>query len=155
MKLRVWKVVGLLVVIAAVVVAFLYWNSPARRIRAVLSDGEAAIEAKDLDRAMSHVSLHYQDENGFNFLTVKELLKRVFEQFEGCDVRLANIAVDIHDERAVVRADLEVLVIHQGEKAYLIGSGEKPALVRITFTKDMLRWQVRSVDGLRLPLARE
>ncbi len=155
MKLRGWQVAGILVVLAAAVVAFLYWNSPARRIRAVLSDGEAAIEAKDLDRAMSHVSFHYQDEHGFNFLAVKDLLKRIFEQFEGFDVRLTNITVDIHDERAVVRTDLELVVIVKGEKAYLIGSGEKPVPVRMTFTKDMLRWQVQSVDGLRLSFTRE
>lgn len=57
MKRKVWVVMGFLTVTAAVIIGFFYWSSPERRIRAVLSDGEAAIEAKDLDRVMSHVSL--------------------------------------------------------------------------------------------------
>ena len=63
MKRRTWVVAGLLVIIVASMVGFWYWNSPDRRVRAVLADGETAIETKDLDRAMSHVSLQYRDEN--------------------------------------------------------------------------------------------
>ena len=146
-----WFIVGLLVVMAAAVIGFLYWNSPERRIRAVLADGKAAIEAKDMDRAMSHVSLQYRDQNGFAYMTVKKLLKMAFDQFEGFDVRLSNVKMEIKKDRAVVSADLDVVGIQKGEKSYLIGSQQEPVPIRVTFVKETMRWLVVSVDGIRMP----
>lgn len=146
-----WLLAVILTMIAASVIGFWYWNSPERRIRAILTDGKAAIEKKDLDRAMSHVSLQYRDENGFAYMTVKKLLKMAFDQFEEFDVRLTNVQMEIQKDRAVVHADLDVIGTHQGEKSYLIGSREEPVPIRITFAKETLRWQVLSVDGIRLP----
>jgi hypothetical protein len=114
MKIKTWFIVMLLAVTVASVIGFLYWNSPERRIRAVLADGKTAIEAKDLDRAMSHVSLQYRDENGLAYLTVKKLLKMAFDQFEGFELRLSNVQMEIQKDRAVVRADLGVIGTHQG-----------------------------------------
>lgn len=151
MKRKVWVVIGFLTVTAAVIVGFLYWSSPERRIRAVLSDGEAAIEAKDLDRVMSHVSLQYRDERGFAYLTVKKLLRMACDEFEGFDLRLGNVHIDVQENGAVIQTDLEVLIIAQGKKAYLIGSREGPVPIRITMAKETMRWLVQSVDGIRMP----
>ena len=148
-----WIVLIVLTILVASVIGFIYWNSPERRIRAVLTDGKAAIEAKDLDRAMSHVSLQYRDENGFAYMTVKKLLKMAFDQFEGFDLRLTNVSMEIQKDRAVVQTDLEVIGIQQGEKSYLIGSREESVPIRITFVKETMRWQVVSVDGIRMPFS--
>ena len=148
-----WIVLVVLAILAASVIGFLYWNSPERRIRAVLTDGKAAIEAKDLDRAMSHVSLKYRDENGLAYMTVKKLLKMAFDQFEGFDLRLTNVKLEIEKDRTVVHADLDVIGTNKGEKSYLIGSREEPVSIRITLVKETMRWQVLSVDGIRLPFA--
>jgi len=145
-------VITLLVAIALGVVGFLHWNSPERRIRAVLSDSEAAIEAKDLDRAMSHVSLQYRDEQGLAYLPMKRLMKRAFDQFEGFDIRLSDIRIDINEDQALIQADLEVLVVSQNEKAYLIGSRQEPVPIRIALAKETLNWKILSVNGIRLPI---
>lgn len=144
-------IIPLLVVIGLGVIGFLSWNSPERRIRAVLSDSKAAIEAKDLDRAISHVSLQYRDEQGLAYLPMKRLMKRAFDQFEGFDVRLADIRIDISKDQALVQADLEILVVSQNEKAYLIGSQEEPVPIRITLAKEILDWKILSVNGIRIP----
>lgn len=152
MKPRAWIVITLLVVIAFGVIGFLYWNSPERRIRAVLSDSEAAVEAKDLDRAMSHVSLQYRDEQGLAYLPMKRLMKMAFGQFEGFDIRLTDIRIDINKDQALIQADLEVLVVSQNEKAYLIGSRQEPVPIRIALAKETLNWKILSVNGFRLPI---
>lgn len=153
MKLRTWIIVTLLAVIAASVVGFLYWNSPERRIRAVLTDSKAAVEAKEMDRAMSHVSLQYRDENGFAYLTVKKLLKMAFDQFEGFELRLSKVQLEVEKDRAVVRADFETIGINKGEKSYLIGSREEPVPIRITLVKETMRWKIVSVDGIKIPFS--
>ncbi len=152
MKLGARIVIPLLVVIAFGVIGFLYWNSPERRIRAVLADSEAAIEAKDLDRAMSHVSLQYRDERGLAYLTIKRLIKMAFDQFEGFDVKLSDIRVDINKDKALVQVNLEVLVVSKNEKAYLIGSQQEPVPIRIALAKEILQWKILSVNGIRLPI---
>ncbi|MBI3611457.1 MAG: hypothetical protein HY204_12260 [Nitrospirae bacterium] len=153
MKIKTWLIGTLLTVTIASVIGFMYWNSPERRIRAVLSDGKAAIEAKEMDRAMSHVSLQYRDENGLAYMTVKKLLKMAFDQFEGFELRLTNVALEIEKDHAVVRADLDVIGIHQKEKSYLIGSQQEPVPIRITLVKETMKWQVVSVDGIKMPFA--
>jgi hypothetical protein len=143
-------IAGLLIALAAAAAGFLHWNDPDRRIRAVLSCGESSIEAKELDGAMSRVSLQYRDEMGLAYLNVKQVLEMAFEEFDGFDVRLQNMRIEIQKDKARVLADLEVLVVVQGQEAYLIGDREKPVPIRIALARETLLWKVRSVDGIRL-----
>lgn len=151
MKRRIWLAAGLLALATASIIGFLYWNSPERRIRAVLSDGETAIEAKDLARVMSHVSLQYRDEQGFAYLTVKKLLEMAFDEFEGLDVRLSDVNIEVQEDRALVQTDSRVIITAQGEKAYIIGDHEEPVPVRIALAKETLKWRIQSVNGIRMP----
>lgn len=145
------KLVLLATALAVLVVGFLVWNSPERRIRAAISEGKAAIESKDLAGAMSHVSLHYQDPLGLNYGGVRMVLTRSFALFEKMAVRLDRMQVDVDDDRAAVHADLSIIVTTGGQKAYLIGGRDEPVPITIRFIKERIRWQVRSVEGIRWP----
>jgi hypothetical protein len=151
MQPKTWITATLLALVICGVIGFWYWNSPERRIRTVLSESEAAVEAKDLDRVMSHVSLQYRDDQGLAYLPLRKLMKLAFDQFEGLDVRLSDIRIDINKEQAIVRADLEVLVVSRNEKADLIGSRQEPIPIRIALTNETLKWKIISVNGIRLP----
>src|SRR3990172_2202845 len=151
MRLGARIVITLLAVLAVGVIGFWYWNSPERRIRGVLTDSEAAVQAEDLDRVMSHISLQYRDDQGLAYLPLKRLMKMAFDQFEGLDVRLSDIRIDIKKDQALVQADLEVLVVQQHEKAYLMGSREQPLPIRISLANQTLKWKILSVNGIRLP----
>jgi len=133
-------------------IGFLYWNSPERRIRAVLSDSVAAVEAKDLDRIMYHVSLQYRDEQGFAYLPIKRLIQTAFDRFDGLDVRLTDIKIDIQKNQALAQANLEVLVASQSKKSSLIGGRQEPVPIRITLASEALKWKVLSVNGFKLPI---
>jgi hypothetical protein len=54
--------------------------------------------------------------------------------------------------QALVQADLDVFVVSQSKKAYLIGSRQEPAPIRITLTKEDLKWRVLSVNGFKLAI---
>jgi hypothetical protein len=152
MKLGAKVIIPLLVVIVLGVIGFLSWDSPERGIRAVLSDSQAAVEAKDLNRVMSHVSLQYRDEQGLAYLSMKRLMKMAFDRFEGLDVRLSDIRIDISKDKALVQVDLEVFVVSRNEKAYLIGSQQEPVPIRIALAKESMKWKILSVNGIRLPI---
>ena len=145
-------IVGLLTItIAAGAIGFWYWNSPERQIRKVLSRGEAAIEAKDLDGAMAIVSLQYRDELGLAYLPLKKMLGMVFDEFESLNINLANLKIDIQKDKALVQADLRITTAVGSEKMYVVGSRSEPLPVRIALIKELLKWKVQAVNGIRSP----
>ena len=146
-----WGIGLLTILIAAGAIGFWYWNSPERQIRKVLSRGEAAIEAKDLDGAMALVSLQYRDELGLAYLPLKKMIELVFEEFESLDLNLANFKIDIQEDKALVQADLRITAAVGGEKSYVVGSRTEPVPVRIALIKELLLWKVQAVDGIRSP----
>ncbi|MFQ5938382.1 MAG: hypothetical protein ACE5LB_18430 [Acidiferrobacterales bacterium] len=137
-----------LIVAVAVVLAWLLWDSPQRAIRGVLDDGEAAVEAKDLVGAMSHVSRQYLDEYGLNYLGTRRVLGWSFNRFQALDVLLHDVSVDVRGDRATARGKLQVLVRQGDESVSLIGAAGDPDLVTITLIRERLAWKVTSVNGI-------
>ena len=97
---------------------------------------------------MSHVSRQYIDEIGLNYLGVRRVIGWAFNRFDGFDVRLHDISITIDGDMAKATGQLQVLVLHQGENAYLIAEADTPDLVTITLVKRRLAWKVISVNGI-------
>ena len=131
-----------------VVAVWSFWDSSERTIRALLGDGEQAVETEDIARAMSHVSRQYLDENGLNYLAVRRVLGWAFNRFDGFDIRLRDVAINVEDGSAIARGVLQVLVVHEGDNAYLIGDAGMPESVTISLLKGPLGWRVTSVNGI-------
>jgi hypothetical protein len=151
MKMDFRRMAIIAAVIAAAILAYRYWMSPERQIKKVLSQAEAAFEAKDIDGVMAHVSLQYRDDQGLAYLNLKELIKRGFDEFEGFDVRLGNLRVELSDDGAAVPADLRLVVVHNGEKAYLLGNDAEPVAVEFHLAREALKWKIRAINGVRVP----
>ena len=132
----------------AVLLAWYFWDSAERDIRKLLADGEAAVEAEDIQGAMSHVSRQYIDEIGLNYLGVRRVLGWAFNRFDGFDVRLHDVSITIDGDMAKATGQLQVLVLHQDENTYLIAESGAPDLVTITLVKQRLTWKVTSVNGI-------
>lgn len=139
-------VIGLFVV--AVLLAWYFWDSAERDIRNLLADGEAAVEAEDMTRTMAHVSRQYLDEIGLNYLGVRRAIGWAFNRFDGLDIRLHDVSITIDGDTAKATGQLQVLVLHGGENAYLIAEAGAPDLVTITLVKQRLVWKVISVNGI-------
>ncbi|MCH6583044.1 MAG: hypothetical protein E2O37_10490 [Proteobacteria bacterium] len=139
-------VIGSFVVV--VLLAWYFWDSAERDIRELLAAGEAAVEAEDITRTMSPISRQYADEIGLNYLGVRRVIGWAFNRFDGFDVRLYDISITIDGDMAKATGQLQVLVLNQGENAYLIAESGTPDLVTITLVKRRLAWKVISVNGI-------
>lgn len=131
-----------------VVAVWSFWDSSERTIRALLRDDEQAVETEDIARAMSHVSQQYLDDNGLNYLAVRRVLDWVFNRFDGFDVRLRDVAIDVGDRSAIARSVLQMLVVQDGDNTYLIGDAGMPESVTISLLKRPLGWNVTSLNGI-------
>ncbi len=135
--------------IAVVALAWFFWDSPERAIRAVLRAGETAVEARDLTAAMSQVSRHYLDENGLNYLALRRALGWAFNRFQGLDVRMYDVSIDVSGDQAIAKAMLQVIVTADcSENRYLLGAAGLPERVTIKLVKEPLAWKVVSVNGI-------
>lgn len=135
--------------IALVALVWFFWDSPERAIRAVLRQGESAVEAKDLTAAMSQVSRQYLDENGLNYLAVRRVLGWAFNRFQQLDVRMYDVSIDINGDQATARAMLRVVLTASGRGShYLVGASGLPEPVTIILAKEPLAWKVVSVNGI-------
>ena len=139
-------VIGSFVVV--VLLAWYFWDSAERDIRELLAAGEAAVEAEDITRTMSPISRQYADEIGLNYLGVRRVIGWAFNRFDGFDVRLHDISITIDGDMAKATGKLQVLVLNQGENAYVIAESGAPDLVTITLIKRRLAWKVISVNGI-------
>ena len=135
--------------IAVVALAWFFWDSPERAIRAVLRQGETAVETKDLTTAMSQVSRHYLDENGLNYLALRRVLGWAFSRFQQLDVRMYDVSIDVNGDQATASVMLQVvLTAGHSENHYLLGAAGLPELVTIELIKEPLAWKVVSVNGI-------
>jgi len=120
------------------------------RIRKGVKEGIQAIEAKDLRRCLRHVSLHYKDEYGLTYLTVKRLLTQVFQEFDAFEIDLRKLRITVLDKGvASATFDLKVTVSYGGQRAYLLGSKDSSNRIEMSFIKEGGRWKVNQVEGVQ------
>ena len=119
------------------------------RIRKGVREGARAIEAKDLEKCLQHVSLHYKDEYGLTHLSVKGLLIRIFQEFDAFEIELENLRITLLDKgTAFATFDLKVKVSYRGQRAYLLGSGDFSNRIKMSFAREGGRWMVTQVEGV-------
>jgi hypothetical protein len=122
------------------------------RIRKGVKEGIQAIEAKDLRKCLRHVSLHYKDEYGLTYVTVKGLLTQIFQEFDAFEIDLRKLRIILLDKGegvASVTFDLKVKVSYGGQRAYLLGSEDSSNRVEMSFIKEGGRWKVNQVEGIQ------
>lgn len=145
-------IILIIIVIAAIVIKFLLVSEKSRILK-VINEGRAAIEAEDIEKSMSHVSLQYSDDYGIKYLIVKRILIDVFKEFDGFKVLLDNVEIEVNKKEGTAAAafDLRVIVTLHNQPGYLVGSTDSPAKIKMYFIKERLKWQVVKVSGIRMP----
>ena len=145
---------GFIIALALVAVVYLVFVRPLlisdeARIRKGVKEGGRAIEGKELEKCLRHVSLHYKDEYGLTYLRVKGLLIRIFQEFDAFEIDLENLRITVLDKRtAFATFDLKVKVSYTGQRAYLLGSGDFPNRIKMSFAKEGGRWKITQVEGV-------
>ena len=142
----------IIIAIAAIIVKFLL-VSEKNRILKVINEGRTAVEAEDVDKCMSYISLQYSDDYGLKYLIVKRILTDVFKEFDGFKVMLDDVEIEVNkkEKTAVAAFDLRIIVTLHNQPGYLVGSTDSPAKIKMYFIKERLKWQVVKVSGIRMP----
>jgi hypothetical protein len=130
------------------VILYFIWPSDESRIKKLFKEGSAAIEKEDLDAVMSKVSFNYQDEYGFNYLYIKEMMKHVFQQMNAIKVEYENLKINVTDKTATADMDVMVLATISGNTGYVLGDLAKPAHLKFTLEKERSKWSVIKTEGL-------
>lgn len=130
------------------VILYLLWPSDESRIKKLFKEGSAAIEKEDLEAVMSKVSFNYQDEYGFNYLHIKEMMKYVFQQMSDIKVEYENLRINVADKTATADMDVMVLATISGDTGYVLGDLARPAHLKFTLEKERSKWSVIKTEGL-------
>jgi len=111
-------------------------------------------ETKEADKFMDNFSLRYHDENGFNYIAIKNIVKNLFEKFEDIEASFSNLTSSISKdgdgkEIAVVNIDVNTVVINGGIKSDLLGVRNTPENITIYLEKSTFgSWKIFKVEGL-------
>lgn len=142
-----------ILVILVIIGCFLLFKyvlvSDEARIRRVISQGKAAIEKEDFEKALKLVSRDYQDDFGLNKLAVAALLKRLFHEFDAIEIHIEEMEVEVR-EQGLGQATLLTWVTArmQDQTGFICGSTEEPCRVTFFLAKEGGRWLVTKVTGV-------
>jgi len=129
-------------------VIYFLWPSDEARIKKLFREGSRAIEKKDLDAVMSKVSFNYTDEYGFNYLYIKESLKRVFQQTGDIDIEYENLTITITDKAAKAEVDVRAVATIGSERGYILGDLPHPVHLTFSLEKQRTKWMVLKTEGM-------
>jgi hypothetical protein len=141
-------IILLLFLFALPLVIYFLWPSDEARIKKLFREGSMAIEKKDLDAVMSKVSFNYTDEYGFNYLYIKEAMKRVFQEMGDLDIEYENLAITITDKAAKAEMDVRVVATIGNERGYILGDQQKPVHLTFSLEKQRTKWMVLKTEGM-------
>jgi hypothetical protein len=141
-------IILLLILFILPLVLYFLWPSDEARIKKLFRDGSKAIEKRDLDAVMSNVSFNYADEYGFNYLYIKESMKRVFQQMGDIDIDYENLAITVTGKAAKAEMDVRVVATMGKERGYILGDLPNPVHLVFTLEKQRAKWMVLKTEGM-------
>ena len=119
-------------------------------VRLTLLAGIEAAMAEDLDESVRFISPNYHDNVGFNFILMRKLLERAYEEFDQPQIELAEPPViQIKGSKAVAMAPVRLTAIYQGRRNYLLGDQNKSNTIFIVLDRSTGSWKVSQIEGLR------
>jgi hypothetical protein len=141
-------IILLLILFILPLVIYFLWPSDEARIKKLFREGSQAIEKEDLDAVMSKVSFNYTDEYGFNYLYIKESMKRFFQQMGDLDIEYENVTMTITDKAAKAEMDVRVVAGIGNERGYILGDLPNPVHLTFTLEKQRTKWLVTKTEGM-------
>jgi hypothetical protein len=124
-------------------------------VHLTLLAGIEAAMAEDLDESVRFISPSYHDNVGFNFILMRKLLERAYEEFDQPQIELAEPPeIQIKGSKAVALAQVGLTASYQGRRNYLLGDQDESNTIFIMLDRSTSSWKVSQIEGLR-PLGLE
>lgn len=129
------------------------------KIKRVISQGERAIEKKDIVRCASFVSLDYSDSYGLDRRSLIVLGEKVFREYQNIFIHIESLSIELNPARPVreffsngangVKDDLaevkfiaKVMVSRPGEAGKSLSIEKGSERFTVTFRKEEGKWKV-------------
>ncbi len=125
----------LLLLVVSPVVVYVLWPSDEARIRKLLRETAAAVEAEDMDRVMSSFDFAYRDAHGLSYLLLKRTLKREFGRVSDIEVDYEGLTVTVRDKKAGATLDLRVIATMGEARGYCLGDFDTPFSISVGLRK--------------------
>lgn len=149
----------ILILIVVVLVFILVFRCQGKRDHAYfesfISEMERAEKEKNYEDFTDFFSLSYRDENGLNYLYIKNITKRYFDKYERfSSSQSINSVSDFYrdetdNELVDINLDVRVTGFVNGIPADLIGSSNNPDNLTITLRRSVTgSWKVVSISGV-------
>lgn len=136
-----------LLIISPMLIYFL-WTSDESRIKKLIKEGAAAIEKEEIDNVMSKVSFNYQDEHGFTYILIKQILGSQFKALSGINIEYENLKIEVKGKLANAEFDLRVIAAIGNQTGYIIGDLKTPARIKLFLEKERATWLVIKTEGI-------
>lgn len=137
----------LLLLVVSPVVVYLLWPSDEARIRKLIRQTAAAVEAEDLDRVMSSFDFAYRDAHGLSYLLLKKTLKLEFTRVSDIKVECEGLAVTVKAKKAKAVMGLRVIATMGEARGYYIGDFDTPLSVSVGLRKTPTgKWLVTEAE---------
>ncbi len=119
-------------------------------IREQLAQMEREAEAGDWPKVFSHISRHYKDNSGNNYLIISQLIKNYAAGAGRLEVDMKVESVKISDKQAQSQIQLVVKGRREGRLAYVLGTDEVPEYPTVWWVKEGRDdWKIIRVEGVK------
>ncbi len=119
-------------------------------VHLTLLAGIEAAMAEDVDESVRFISPSYHDSVGFNFILMRKLLERAYEEFDQPQIELAEPSViQIKGSKALAQAQVRLTATYQGRRNYLLGDQDQSNTIFIMLERSSGSWKVSQIEGLR------
>lgn len=147
-------IILLLLSILTPVILYLVWPSDEARIKKLLEEGIQAMEKEDLGDVMSRVSFNYRDDYRLTYLSIKERMKKIFQQMNDIKVEYENLQITVREKTASAAMDLRVVAQVGTDAGYVFGDYPNPKRLMLTLEKEKNKWYVVKAEGYDTKLDR-
>ena len=137
-----------LLIVVPVIVYFL-WPTDEARIKKLIREGAAAIEAEKTDEVMKKVALHYQDDHGLSYPLLKKGMERLFQQMDKIQIEHDIRVIAVEGEKATADVEVRVIAAFGTDTGYIVGDAGKAQALRLHLEKERAAWLVVRTDGMK------
>lgn len=143
-------IISLALLVLSPLIIYFLWPSDESRIKKLFREGAKAIEVEKIDDVMSTVSFNYTDDQGLAYITIKEGMRRVFQQMSGIKIEYEIKNISVKDNTASAELDLRIIASYGEDTGYVVGDAAKPVHMKFFLEKERTAWLVAKTEGLHL-----
>jgi len=142
------------VVLGALLIYFIFTGGDeTAQIEAVFNEIIESAGDEDREGIMEHFSIHYRDDEGYNYLVIKKAIESAFEKYDSLEGSNGNISVSLGEDEngetlAYTKVGVKVQGVRGGVPETLLGSGDSFDNITVTLKKSTFgRWKIITIEG--------